>query len=109
VYEFVAPTAGTYLYHSHVGLQLDRGLYGSLIVDPARETQQYDQDITLVLDDWLDGMPGTPEDAMKKLLASGDRMMIGMSGMAATKIPPDLTYPAYLINGHPPDSHWKSR
>lgn len=101
VYEFVAPTAGTYLYHSHVGLQLDRGLYGPLIVDPAHETQHYDQDLTLVLDDWLDGMPGTPEDAMKKLIAGGDRMMMGMSGMAAANIPPDLTYPAYLINGQP--------
>jgi FtsP/CotA-like multicopper oxidase with cupredoxin domain len=27
-YEFVLPAPGTDFYHSHVGLQLDRGLYG---------------------------------------------------------------------------------
>lgn len=27
-YEYEASSAGTYVYHSHVGLQLDRGLYG---------------------------------------------------------------------------------
>lgn len=38
VYEFVASVPGTYIYHSHVGLQLDRGLYGPLIIEPANET-----------------------------------------------------------------------
>ena len=99
VYEFVAPTAGTYFYHSHVGLQLDRGLYGPLIIESAHEQKDYDQDITLLLDDWLDGMPGTPEDAMKKLIAGGDRMNMGRMGMSALSIPPDIIYPTYLING----------
>src|SRR5882724_11823561 len=74
VYDFVAPTAGTFFYHSHVGLQLDRGLYGPLIVESAHEPHTYDQDVVLVLDDWLDGMPGTPEDAMRQLIAGGDKM-----------------------------------
>jgi multicopper oxidase len=99
-YEFVAPTAGTYFYHSHVGTQLDRGLYGALIVESTKEAKDYDQDVTLVLDDWLDGMPGTPDDALKKLIASGDRMMMGM-GTSLLNIPPDITYPTYLINGQP--------
>ena len=59
VYRFVAPTAGTYFYHSHVGLQLDRGLYGPLIIDPTHESMSYDQDYTLVLDDWL-ALPQPP-------------------------------------------------
>lgn len=101
VYEFVAPTAGTYFYHSHVGLQLDRGLYGPLIIESAHEQKNYDQDITLVLDDWLDGMPGTPEDAMKKLIAGGDRMNMSNMGMSALNVPPDIIYPTYLINGMP--------
>ena len=100
VYEFVAPTAGTYFYHSHVGLQLDRGLYGPLIIESIHEPKNYDQDITLVLDDWLDGMPGTPEDAMKKLITGGDRMNMGMR-ISSTSIPPDIIYPTYLINGMP--------
>lgn len=104
VYTFVAPTAGTYFYHSHVGLQLDRGLYGPLIIDPTRETMSYDQDFVLVLDDWLDGLPGTPDDAMQKLIANGDTMggmggSSGMGGMSSTSVPPDIVYPLYLING----------
>jgi FtsP/CotA-like multicopper oxidase with cupredoxin domain len=104
VYTFVVPTAGTYFYHSHVGLQLDRGLYGPLIIDPTHETMSYDQDFVLLLDDWLDGLPGTPDDAMQKLIAGGDQMgrMGGTgttSGMSSTSVPPDITYPLYLING----------
>lgn len=37
VYEFTAPDAGTYFYHSHSGVQLDRGLYGALIIDDPHE------------------------------------------------------------------------
>jgi FtsP/CotA-like multicopper oxidase with cupredoxin domain len=109
-YEFLAPTAGTYMYHSHSGLQLDRGLYGPFIIESAKEVKNYDDEFVLVLDDWLDGMPGTPEDAMKQLIAGGDRMggmngngnMGGMNGngnMASSQVPPDLVYPLYLING----------
>ncbi len=101
VYTFVAPAAGTYLYHSHAGLQLDRGLYGPLIIEPKRETLNYDNDFVVVFDDWLDGMPGTPEDAMKQLIKKGDSMgsMMGMGGMGASQVPPDILYPLYLING----------
>ncbi len=111
IYNFVAPTAGTYFYHSHVGLQQDRALYGALIIDSATEAKNYDHDFVLVLDDWLDGMPGTPEDAMKRLIAGGDRMggmsggnMGGMSGMNSMPMPPDIVYPLYLINGKSSDN-----
>ncbi|MFX3624144.1 MAG: multicopper oxidase family protein [Ectobacillus sp.] len=52
-YEFTADIPGTYWYHSHQDSvnQLDRGLYGSLVVeDPAEE---YDKDYTLMLDEWV--------------------------------------------------------
>ncbi len=107
-YDFVAPVAGTYFYHSHAGLQSDRGLYGPLIIEPVKETMGYDREFVLVLDDWLDGLPGTPEDAMKHLMANGS-MMGGMSGMSSmgngsgnmlpSQAPPDIVYPLYLING----------
>jgi FtsP/CotA-like multicopper oxidase with cupredoxin domain len=105
VYQFVVPTAGTYLYHTHTGLQLDRGLYGSLIVEASHETMTYDQEFVLVLDDWLDGIPGTPEDQMRQLQESGNRMG-GMRGMgrgsgSTQEIAPDVIYPLYLINGKP--------
>ncbi|TCZ80247.1 multicopper oxidase family protein [Paenibacillus albiflavus] len=52
-YEFKATVPGTYWYHSHQDSvnQLDRGLYGSLIVEDPKE--QYDRDYTLVLDEWM--------------------------------------------------------
>ncbi len=61
-YEFVVPAAGSYMYHSHVGNQLDRGLYGPLIVEPTREELAYDHEYTLMLDDWRDGL-GAPSAA----------------------------------------------
>lgn len=37
LYHYVVPYAGTYWYHPHVGLQLDRCLYGPFLVDdPSR-------------------------------------------------------------------------
>ncbi|MFL5656954.1 MAG: multicopper oxidase family protein [Ktedonobacteraceae bacterium] len=107
IYDFVAPVAGTYFYHSHMGLQSDRGLYGPLIIEPVKEAMSYDREFVLVLDDWLDGLPGSPEDAMKHLMANG-KMMGGMNGMGKgsgnmlpSQVPPDMVYPLYLINGKP--------
>ena len=123
-YEFVTEGPGTYIYHSHVGSQLDRGLYGPLIIEPADETLSYDKEFVVNLDDWLDGMPGTPKDAFKTLKSGGGAMssMEGMSGagMSATSktdsmpgvseesgdvVPteslPDLVYSMYLVNGKP--------
>ena len=55
VYEFTPPDAGTYWYHSHTNgsEQLERGLYGSLVVDEPTPADTYDQDVVWVIDDWL--------------------------------------------------------
>ncbi len=53
VYEFEARPAGSFLYHSHAGYQLDQGLYGPLVIEPSRAEQAYDQEFTLVLEDWV--------------------------------------------------------
>jgi FtsP/CotA-like multicopper oxidase with cupredoxin domain len=52
-YRFTAPDAGTFWYHPHflTSEQLDRGLYGLLIVDEP-EPVEVDRDIALVIDDW---------------------------------------------------------
>lgn len=52
VYEFVAPDAGTFFYHSHVDAdeQVDRGLYGPFIVE---ELEDAAPDAVVALDDWL--------------------------------------------------------
>ncbi|MEX2103715.1 MAG: multicopper oxidase domain-containing protein, partial [Bacilli bacterium] len=53
-YEFEAVVPGTYWYHSHQDSvnQLDRGLYGSFIVEGTNE-EKVDRDYTLMLDEWV--------------------------------------------------------
>lgn len=53
VYEFEAKPAGTFIYHSHMGYQLDQGLYGLLVIEPARLERSYDQEYSLLLEDWV--------------------------------------------------------
>ncbi|WP_327433556.1 multicopper oxidase family protein [Streptomyces sp. NBC_01236] len=73
-YRFTADAPGTYFFHPHVGVQLDRGLYAPLIVEDPREPLSYDEEWVVVLDDWLDGVTGTPDDAFAELRQ-------GMGGM----------------------------
>jgi len=71
-YEFTPKDAGTFWFHPHVrsSEQVERGLYGALIVDD-REPPPYSQDVVWILDDWLLGDDGqivgefnTPHDLM---------------------------------------------
>lgn len=52
-YDFVAPDAGTYWYHSHHQSweQVARGLYGPLIVEETTPPD-VDHDITVIMSDW---------------------------------------------------------
>jgi FtsP/CotA-like multicopper oxidase with cupredoxin domain len=87
VYEFTPPDAGTFFFHPHVGVQLDRGLYGALIVEARDERLVYDREAVLVLDDWLDGIDGrTPEHELAQLEKNGMNMG-GMSGMDMSSMP----------------------
>ena len=81
-YAFTAPDPGTYFYHPHVGVQLDRGLYAPLIVDDPAEPGTYDAEWVLVLDDWIDGTGQTPDQVLKDLKSG--RNMTGMSRMPDT-------------------------
>jgi FtsP/CotA-like multicopper oxidase with cupredoxin domain len=115
-YEFTASKPGTYFYHPHTGVQLDRGLYGALIVQDPAETTTYGRDVTLLLDDWIDGMGTTPDRVLKQLQAGmkqmrmGTGQMSGMHGGMGNQTGPlgmdtgDVNYPLYLINGRPPSS-----
>lgn len=53
-YEFTATVPGTYWYHSHQesAKQVDKGLYGTFIVEPRNE-EKADRDYTLVFDEWI--------------------------------------------------------
>lgn len=52
-YDFVPPDAGTFWYHPHLASaeQVDRGLYGALIVEEPAPPEA-DREIVWVLDDW---------------------------------------------------------
>jgi FtsP/CotA-like multicopper oxidase with cupredoxin domain len=110
VYEFAAQPAGSYLYHSHVGYQLDQGLYGGLIVEPQRESLSYDKEYTLILSDWVTVDGGGPEAAKAGRTRGGmgmmGRRMRGMMGrhMMGRRVTDDMPllepdYNAYTING----------
>lgn len=119
-YEFDAKPAGSYLYHSHQGLQIDRGLVGSLVVEERSPHVAYDRDYTLVLDDLLPGDPPemtSAEGGRSSRGRMGGGMMRGMGGgmmggtggmmggrgmgamMGSLGIP---DYLALLVNGRPP-------
>ncbi|MFF6833322.1 multicopper oxidase family protein [Streptomyces sp. NPDC012438] len=85
-YRYIADTPGTYFFHPHVGVQLDRGLYAPLIVEDPREPLAYDDEWVVVLDDWVDGVTGTPEEVFAELrqgmggMDMGDGSSPGMDG-----------------------------
>lgn len=121
-YEFILPDPGTYFYHPHSGVQLDRALHGVLIVDDPNDAGRYDQEWIVVLDDWVDGTGRTPDDVLAALGADmsgmhGGHGMPGMNhgagmpmggGEMETMMSPllggagDIDYPHYLINGRVP-------
>ncbi|KZE43128.1 copper oxidase [Brevibacillus parabrevis] len=53
-YAFNADQLGTYWYHSHQNsaLQTERGLFGSIIVEPAQPKVIYDKDYAIALHEW---------------------------------------------------------
>ncbi|WP_031084459.1 multicopper oxidase family protein [Streptomyces sp. NRRL WC-3549] len=70
-YRFAVTQPGTYWFHPHTGVQLDRGLYAPLIVDDPKEPLAYDKEWVVVLDDWLDGVDGSTPDAVLDELTQG--------------------------------------
>ncbi|MEU0880416.1 multicopper oxidase family protein [Lentzea sp. NPDC005914] len=109
-YEFAVPDAGTYFFHPHSGVQLDRGLYAPLIVEDPADGAEYDTELVVVLDDLVDGTERTPDEVLEELKKNG---MGGMSGMDHGSMPGmsmpksellggdagDVTYPHVLANG----------
>ncbi len=94
-YSFAVAESGTYWYHPHVGVQLDRGLYGPLIVEDPSEPADYDHDWTVVLDDWIDGTGYTPDQVL-------DALRNGMGGMSmAAASPSPMTSSMNGMSGMP--------
>ncbi len=118
-YKFDLNQSGTYWYHSHSGLQEQRGHFGPLIVDPLKpEPFEYDQDYIVMLSDWTFEDPHDVLSNLKKMptFYNYQRRTVGSlaedwewKGMRMD--PTDIadvtgaTY-TYLMNGLAPDSNW---
>lgn len=101
-YEFKADVPGTYWYHSHQdGVnQLDKGLYGSFVVEG--KEQKPDRDYTLVLDEWM-SQP-TEESEENSNMKGMDHSHMGQGSNTTQEMPAmdhDMTimYDIYSING----------
>ena len=79
VYEFEATPSGSYMYHSHQGLQLDRGLLGPLVIEETTPHVEYDREHVLVLDDVLMDAPRPLSELVKD--GDGGMGMMGRGGM----------------------------
>lgn len=114
-YQFVAPDPGTYFFHPHTGVQIDRGLYRPLIIDDPADPGRYDHEWIITLDDWTDGVGTSPDDILATFKAQNGTVSTGMNhdmgghdmgGMEHGTSPlgdaGDVAYPHYLINGRIP-------
>jgi CopA family copper-resistance protein len=132
VYRFPVRQSGTYWYHSHTGFQEQTGLYGALIIDPARgPTIRADRDYVVHLSEWTDEDPMRIFKKLKieshyynfnRMTAPGFWRDVEASGFGATRekramwnemrmSPTDFadvsgyTY-TYLLNGTTPAGNW---
>ncbi|GAA1580790.1 multicopper oxidase MmcO [Kribbella sancticallisti] len=103
-YRFIAPDPGTYFFHPHVGVQLDRGLYAPLIVEDPKEPLAYGAEWVVLLDDWIDGVNGTPDDVFAEVRqgmagSSTKYMLMGATSKLLGGDAGDVSYPYHLVNG----------
>ena len=125
-YRFTVRQSGAYWYHSHSGLQEQRGLYGPIVVTPARPPAAHaDRDYVVFLSDVAREAPEailnnlkthsgyynfhrrTVGDFFRDVRTFGlgdtvaDRMSWGQMRMDPTDLS-DITGYTFLINGHSP-------
>ena len=118
-YEFPIRQHGTYWYHSHSGLQEQRGVYGALVILP-REGVTAMRDHTVLLSDWTDEDPHEVLRTLKRgsewyaLQKGSGQSMLGAARVGKLKdywarelqrMPPmdiaDVAYDRFLANGRP--------
>ena len=118
-YRFKLTHSGTYWYHSHTGLQEQRGMYGAIVVRPEKGARdKVDREYVLQLSDWTNEKPSS---VMKTLMRGSEWYAVkkknvqSISGAIKAKalrnyikrewsrMPPmdlsDVAYDAFLING----------
>ena len=118
LYEFPIRQNGTYWYHSHTSLQEQRGVYGSIVIEPSQPKLSVDRDYVILLSDWTDEDPhqvlrtlkrGSEWYALEKGSAQsivgaarsgmlGDYFRRELQRMPAMDIA-DVAYDSFLANG----------
>ncbi|MGE4131218.1 MAG: multicopper oxidase domain-containing protein [Bdellovibrionales bacterium] len=73
VFRFPIRQHGTYWYHSHTGLQEQKGVLGAFIIHPAKKQIQADRDLVVILSDWTDE---NPDQVLRNLRKDGDYYLI---------------------------------
>ena len=68
-FEFELRQSGTYWYHSHTGLQEQRGVYGAIVIHPREPDVQVDREHVVVLSDWTNQHP---DEVMRTLMRSSE-------------------------------------
>ena len=119
-YEFPIRQSGTYWYHSHSNLQEQRGVYGSIVIEPKQGNLHVDSDHVILLSDWTTEDPHSVLRSLKRgsewyaldkgssqsiLGASrigkfGDYFTRELQRMPAMDIA-DVAYDYFLANGQP--------
>lgn len=118
LFEFVLRQSGTYWYHSHTGLQEQRGVYGSIVIQPRVPDVDVDREHVVVLSDWTNEHPhevmrtlmrgsewyGQRKGTAQSLLGAWNRGALGeFFSRERNRMPPmdvsDVAYDAFLANG----------
>lgn len=93
-YRFIAPHAGTFMYHAHGANsreQIDRGLYAPFIIDPAGgDAIKADKEVTLTIGNWMVGnaagdMPGMDMGSAASMSMEYDYFTINGKSFPATQ------------------------
>lgn len=118
-YRFPVRQAGTYWYHSHSGLQEQRGVYGSIVILPEKDGNRAARDHVILLSDWVNEDPnavlrtlrrgseyyGVKKKTAQSLLGAAKTGKVGKwVKREAMRMPAmdlaDVAYDAFLINGN---------
>jgi CopA family copper-resistance protein len=119
-YEFPVKHSGTYWYHSHTGLQEQRGVFGSIVFEPHSTNIKTDLDHVVVISDWTDE---NPDEVLRTLKSGNDYYSLKKGSMQSLlgaakadaigdvlkrswmRMPPmdisDVAYDRFIINGKP--------
>lgn len=95
-YEFSADVPGTYWYHSHQesASQVDKGLYGALIVEP-KDKGKIDKEFTLILDEWME----KPSEGMGSMSGMANAPVNGSVSDLKDEAMMSSQYNIYTVNG----------